>query len=228
VSEPNTPTGSTPTNSTPTSPRGNFLQAASVSHSRALVCYALGIVIGLVLGGISLFNARGTTTNRLPDENLALVNQRPVLRSDFIAQLETETGLPFNQTSREEQLRVLDEMVREELFVQRGLELDFAETDPDTRYALYNIVESQILAGVTTSNFTEAQLRTYYDSHREDFSPQSFEDARQEVQTQFYDSERTRVMRNMLQFLRNRSTILIADEYRDDYDPTIYQDSYFK
>jgi hypothetical protein len=217
VSEPSIPATST---------RGSFLRAGSVSNSRSLVCYALGIVIGLVLGGISLFNARGTTTNQVPEEDLAVVNQRPVLRSDFLAQLEAEVG-PIDQTTREDQLRVLDEMVREELFVQRGLELDFAETDPDTRYALYNIVEAQILAGVTTGSFSDEQLREYYDSHREELGQKSFEDARDEVQNQLYRSERTRVMSNMLEFLRNRATILVADDYRDDYDPAAFQDSYF-
>jgi hypothetical protein len=217
VSEPNSPTFDT---------RGNFFRANAVSNSRALVCYALGIVVGLVLGGIALFNARGTTTNQVPEEDLALVNQRPVLRSDFLAQLEAEVG-PFDQTTREDQLRVLDEMVREELFVQRGLELDFAETDPDTRYELYNIVEAQILAGVSTGSSTEEQLRAYYDSHRDEFGEQSFEDAHAEVETQFYDAERSRVMGNMLEFLHGRSTILIADDYKADYDPADYKDNYF-
>lgn len=299
-------------------------RANTVSNTRALICYAIGVAAGLLIGGYALFNARGTTTNKVPEEDLALVNQRPILRSDFETQLEAETGLSFAESSRQEQLRVLDEMIREELFVQRGLELDFAETDQDTRYALYAIVEAQILAGVTTGSASEDQLRAYYDSHRDEFQtegqltvhhliqragrqdlaqqaadalrqgtpleeveqrygveeaeffandfyyaarahlgevlfdsaralapgqvsaplaqedgyhfvqlvsqrqpqPQSYEQAGAEVQSRFYRSEKNRVMNNMMDFLRSRSTILIADDYSSDYDPTIYQDNY--
>ncbi|HWK53559.1 MAG TPA: peptidyl-prolyl cis-trans isomerase [Hyphomicrobiales bacterium] len=299
-------------------------RANTVSNTRALVCYALGVAAGLILGGISLFNARGTTTNRVPEENLALVNQRPILRSDFRDQLEAETGHPLAESTREEQLRVLDEMIREELFVQRGLELDFAETDPETRYALYAIVEAQILAGVTTGSASEEQLRAYYDSHRDEFQTegqltvhhliqhagnqdlarqaaqalrdgmpleeakqnfeleeaefyaddfyyaarahlgdalfdaaqalapgevseplaqedgyhlvqlvrqrppqaQSYEQAGTEVQSRFYRSEKNRVMNNMMDFLRSRSNILIADDYSSDYNPADFQDNY--
>jgi len=298
-------------------PLPDYWRADTVSHTRAMVFYSLGIIVGLILGGISLFNARGTTTNQVPDEVLALVNQRPILRSDFVIQLESETGLSFDESSREEQLRVLDEMLREELFVQRGLELDFAETDQNTRYALYDIVEQQILGDVLIGGATEAELRAFYEANRGEFmsrgqitvhhliqsskdagaatlaalalregmaldeakqrfalveaqyypgdfyysaevhlgdtlyalaiqldpgqvsdpvllddgyhllqvlqhkrpEPLSFEDAGTDVQTPFYDSEKTRVMDNMLRFLRNRSSILIADDYVQDYRP---------
>jgi hypothetical protein len=65
---------------------------------------------------------------------------------------------------------VLTEMVNEELLVQRGLELDFAETDQDTRNALVAIVAQQIVADVLTSTPTEQQLREWYDSHRASYS----------------------------------------------------------
>ena len=304
--------------------RPDYLRADVVSNTRALILYSTGIVIGLILGGISLFNARGTTTNQVPDEVLALVNQRPVLRSDFIIQLEAETGMTFDETSREEQMRVLDEMVREELFVQRGLELDFAETDQNTRYALYDIVEQQILADVLIGGPSDEELQTFYTAHQAEFLsrgqftlrhlvqhagdaaaataaaqalregmpleeakqryglaeadfypgdfyysaevhlgeelfalaqtldsgqtsepllrddgyhllqmlqhqppvPLSFEQARTDVQTRYYNSEKARVMNNMLTFLRNRSTILIADDYAQDYRPEDFADTY--
>ena len=94
-----------------------------------------------------------------------MVNQRPILRSDFITQLENETGKQFEATSRGEQLKVLDEMVREELFVQRALELDFAETDQGVRTALVSAISDQTIAEVTTSQATEQQLRDYFQKH---------------------------------------------------------------
>lgn len=201
----------------------DYLQADKVSSTRALTLYAVGVVIGLILGGIGLFTARGTTTNKVPEENMALVNQRPILRSDFVTQLENETGKPLAETTRAEQIRVLDEMIREELFVQRGLELDYAETDQETRNALYNIVEQQVTAAVNFGKASEQDLQEYYDKHKQDFKngdrQLTLEEAHQEVMTAQFHAEKDRVLNNMMTFLRNRSTILIADDYKQDYKP---------
>lgn len=131
-----------------------------------MLLYAIGTVAGLAAAGYELLSARGTETRTVPAENVALVNQQPILRSDFIAQVESETGLPFEQTSRKDKLRVLDEMVDEELKVQRGLELNFPETDQDTRNALSNVVDQQMLVEVAVRQPTEQELMDYYDSHR--------------------------------------------------------------
>lgn len=132
---------------------------------RAMLLYAAGALAGLGIAGYGLFTASGTTTHSVPPEDIALVNQRPILRSDFINQLESETGLKFGETTPAQQIRVLDEMVREELLVQRGLELDFAETDQTTRNALVSTVTQQVGVDVTTSQPSDEQLRAYYGQH---------------------------------------------------------------
>jgi parvulin-like peptidyl-prolyl isomerase len=303
----------------------DFLRADKVNNRRAMTLYAVGVVIGLVLGGIGLFNARGTTTNKVPEDVLALVNQQPILRSDFVTQLENETGVPFAESTKEDRLRVLDEMLREELFVQRGLELNFAETDQDTRSALYTIVEQQVTADVNFSKATNEELQEFYDKHRAEFmtegkldvhnlvlqgddqaqamqatealqagtdinevkmrfglsegtyyptelyylakvhlgaalfdvvkeldagqysdpvfadggfhivqvvsnskpEPQSYEQAlAASLRSVYGHSEKTRVLTNIMNFLRSRSTILIADEYKDAYKPEDFDGSY--
>jgi len=310
-----------------TGKKSTFWRADRVSKTRSMLFYGIGTLIGLIIGGIGLFNARGTTTNVVPPQDVALVNSVPILRSDFETQLETETGTPFNQASREEKLRVLDEMVREELMVQRGLELDFAETDQAARNALYSAVEQQALAEVTTSRPTEDDLHKQYSQHPEKYAtegiivshnlivpvsegrseeeakaiakqvadalrggagledvtarfpvtedkfygedfyfaakihmgdvlyeavvdkdpgsvsdpvklddgyhvvqivsnqrprPLSFEQARAQVLNDYRNAQQSRLMNNTLTFLRNRSRILIADDYKADYEPQPY------
>jgi parvulin-like peptidyl-prolyl isomerase len=141
-------------------------RASQPSTKRAMTLYAIGALLGLGAAGYELLSAQGTQTREVPAENVALVNQQPILRSDFIAQVESETGLPFENTSRKDQLRVLDEMVDEELKVQRGLELNFAETDQDTRNALSNVVDQQMLVEVAIRAPSEQELTNYYDSHK--------------------------------------------------------------
>lgn len=141
------------------------MDGTRVSTARAMILCALGAVGGLGIAGYGLFTAAGTSTHTVPPENVALVNRRPILRSDFITQTESETGLKFDQTTRADQLKVLREMVREELLVQRALELDFGETDQGARSALVTAVSDQILAEATTGRPTEEQLQAFYQQH---------------------------------------------------------------
>jgi PPIC-type PPIASE domain len=145
---------------------GVFGRPSEVNVPRAMLLYTIGVLTGLGIAGYGLFTAQNTLTNAVPPEDVALVNQRPILRSDFITQLENETGQSFDRASKLDRLHVLEEMVTEELLVQRGLELDFGETDQDTRNALVAVVNQQMVADVTTSQPSERQLLEYYNQHR--------------------------------------------------------------
>lgn len=133
---------------------------------RSLMIFGTGAVIGLALAGYALFTAKGTTTRTPPPEDVALINQRPILVSDFNAQLETQYGAPAGQATKAQRAKVLEDMIREELFVQRGLELDMASSDPDVRSALVAAVEQQVSVDATAQSPTPAQLRKFYDDNR--------------------------------------------------------------
>jgi hypothetical protein len=149
---------------------GGFWDFKRVNPLRSMLGFGLGAAIGLGIAGFGLFTAKGTVTHVVPPENVALVNQRPILRTDFIAQTETELGKPFGEATVAERLKVLDEMIREELFVQRGLELDFPGTDPDTRTALVAAVEQQVVADVTTHQPADAELQKYFEENRANYA----------------------------------------------------------
>src|SRR5258708_9651876 len=114
----------------------------------------------------ALFTARGTSTLIVPPDDVALVNQQPISRSDYLQQLQTLYGVDLPHATAAQRRKVLDDMIREELFVQRGKELDVASTDPDVRAAMVNAVELEIAADAITAQPSEAQLRAYYASHR--------------------------------------------------------------
>lgn len=158
------------TNAGQSSSPGGFFDGSRVNFTRSMTLFGIGALLGLGIAGFGLFSAAGTSTRVVPPENVAMVNQRPILRSDFITQLENETGVAFDKNTREDQLKVLDDMVREELLVQRALELDFAETDQDARNALVSSVMQQMVADVTTSRPSTEQLRAYFDQHRSEFA----------------------------------------------------------
>ena len=135
-------------------------------NRRSFVLMGGGALAGLLMAGYSLFTARGTSTLMVPPEAVALVNQQPIARSDYLLQLQTLYGVDLQHATAAQRRKVLDDMIREELFVQRGKELDVAATDPDVRAAMVSSVELEIAADAVTSQPNEAQLRSYYASHQ--------------------------------------------------------------
>jgi parvulin-like peptidyl-prolyl isomerase len=143
---------------------------AKVNSKRSFFLGVCGAVIGLLLAGYALFTARGTSTLMVPAEDVALVNQQPISRSDYLVQLQNLYAVEFPRATNEQRQKVLNDMIREELFVQRGKELDVASTDPDVRNALVNAVELEIASDAITSQPTEAALRSYYQAHPERYA----------------------------------------------------------
>lgn len=151
--------------------------------ARSFALLAFGALLGLGVAGWGLFTAKGADLRAPPLEDVALVNQRPILASDYNAQIETEFGVPAIQASREQRRKVLEDMIREELFVQRGLELDMAATDPDVRAALVAAVEQQASVDATAQAPTDAELRAFYDRRKDAYSSEGLMRAKDLVYT---------------------------------------------
>src|SRR5438309_2078778 len=98
---------------------------------RSLIALAIGAVIGLGIAGFGLFTAKGTGTHTVPPEDAALVNQQPILISDFTTQLQNEFGIPISKATPAQRKKVLNDIISEELMVQRGMEMNLPGSDPD-------------------------------------------------------------------------------------------------
>src|SRR5579864_4346842 len=86
-----------------------------VNPRRSLILYSAGAIMGLIIAGFGLFTAAGTKISGVPTEDVALINGRHILRSDFITQTQIETAVPFAQTTKAQRQKVLGEMIDEEL-----------------------------------------------------------------------------------------------------------------
>jgi parvulin-like peptidyl-prolyl isomerase len=148
----------------------SWLDIRTVNPARALTLMATSAIIGLIIAGFALFTAEGTSTLIVPPEDVALVNQQPISRSDYLAQLKTLYGVDVAHATREQRQRVLDDLIREELFVQRGKELDVSGVDPEVRNAMVNAVEQQAAANALTSLPSDAKLQAFYLANRDDYS----------------------------------------------------------
>lgn len=149
---------------------GGLLDIHRVNAHRSLLMAALAAFAGLGMAGYSLFTAPGTTTLLVPAEDVALVNQQPVARSDFQQTLRALLGDDHAQATPAQKTHVLEEMIREELYVQRGKELDVASTDPEVRAAMVSAVEQSIAADATSSVPSDEQLKSYYEKHKSDYA----------------------------------------------------------
>ncbi len=133
---------------------------------RSLTLAGIGAVAGLALAGIGLFTAKGTSTLAVPPEDVALVNQQAISRVDYIAMLQAMHGTDLAHATVEQKQRVLDDMIREELLVQRGKELDVAGVDPEVRATMVTAVEQGAAMNAFTEQPSDQRLQVYFDSHR--------------------------------------------------------------
>lgn len=143
---------------------------ANPGARRSLILCALGALIGLAIAGLGLFTAKGTRTSGVPAEDVALVNQVPILMSDYILQLRAIDDVSLSQATLTQKRKVLDDMIREELYVQRGIELGVQSDTIEVRTALVGAVEAQSAADAVMAQPGEAELRAYYQANRMAFA----------------------------------------------------------
>lgn len=153
----------------PVMPDDSWSLARSGARRSLLLC-AAGAVFGLTVAGFGLFTAKGTRTSSVPAEDVALVNQVPILMSDYALQVRSLYNVPLSQATAAQRRQVLDDMIREELYVQRGGELGLQADTVEVRQALVGAVEAQAAADATMAQPDEAQLRSYYLEHRQRYA----------------------------------------------------------
>lgn len=146
-----------------------LIDFSQTNTRRSLTLLALGAIVGLAIAGYGLFTASGTATRSIPPEAIATVNGRLILRTDYVTQVVTQFGIKFKEATAGQRERVLEDMIDEELMVQRGLDADLASYDPEVRQALVNGVELQIFADVLAQQPTDEQLQAYYEKHRDKY-----------------------------------------------------------
>jgi hypothetical protein len=149
---------------------GGWLDFTRVHPRRALILAAVGAIVGLGVAGVGLFTAKGVSTFVVPAEDVATVNQQPISRLDFATQLKAIYDIDPAAATPAQKRKVLDDMIREELFVQRAQELDVASVDPDVRSAMVAAIEQQAAADAITAEPTEAQLHGWFDAHRASYA----------------------------------------------------------
>jgi hypothetical protein len=159
---------STPPQSVPA--RSGFWDPRQPNARRTLAFCAIGAVAGLVIAGFGLFTAQGTRTFVVPPENAATVNNVPILMADLVGQLRALYDVSLDQATAEQKRKVLDDMVREEVYVQRGIELGLPTDDTDVRQALVTGAEASVAQDAMTSRPSDADLHAWYDANKASYA----------------------------------------------------------
>ena len=149
---------------------GEFWTLDRPNARRSLAMCAAGALIGLGIAGLGLFTAQGTRTAHVPAEDVALVNQVPILMSDYLLQLRALDDVSLDHATPAQKHKVLEDMIREELFVQRGIELGMQADTVEVRAALVGAVEAQEVSDATMAQPGEQDLRNWYTTHIAQFS----------------------------------------------------------
>jgi hypothetical protein len=146
--------------------------AAALSRrpARPLALAVIGATVGLALAAAGLLRPAPHAATRVPPGDVALVNQEPILMSDFITETEQKYGVPFAQTTPAERAQQLRAMIDQELLVQRSLALDLPEQDTNSRAALQDGVTALIDAPVAADRPSDKVLKAFYAAHRANYA----------------------------------------------------------
>jgi hypothetical protein len=127
-----------------------------------------GLLGGVTAAAVGLFVA--PAAHSLPAGAVARVNDHLIARDAWlraVAAVASERRTPLTD---DDQRRILDRLIDEELLVQHGIALGLAERDARLRSTMV----SEVMLAATNAAATlpdDAGLRAYYDSHREYFAP---------------------------------------------------------
>ena len=136
------------------------------------VALALVAAAGLAIAAAGVFHPVKKEQAAVPAGFVALVNQEPILMTDFMNDVETIYGEPFADSTPEQRAKVLHNMINQELLVQRALALDLPEQDTDVRTSLADAVDAVVIAPTMAERPTDADLQAYFNAHRASYANQ--------------------------------------------------------
>ncbi len=152
--------------------RLEWWQASVHNERRSLLLCAIAAVIGLVIAGVGLFGAQGSRIGGVPPEDAAVVNGSPILLVDYVAQLQALYNVEPSQATPDQRRQTLDSMIREELYVQRGIELGLQNDFTEIRTALVTAVEAQQEIDANATVPSEQELNSFFQRNLQRYQPE--------------------------------------------------------
>lgn len=124
---------------------------------------ALGALAGLVAAGYGMLR-QSPDADALPDEAVARINDTVITATVLERELGRATGSDGTPPEPE---WILEQLVNEELLVQRGIELGMAQSDLSVRNALVGSLVASVTAEADAANPDDATLQQFLDDNAE-------------------------------------------------------------
>lgn len=135
----------------------------------ALRWLALGALTGLLAAGYGLLE-QGDAASGLPDSAIAQVNDATISVQQFdrsIAEIETTYQ---RELTAEDRARVLQQMIEEELLVQRGVDLGMANAEATVRAAIAQSLIASVTAEADAADPDDATLQDFLEENQERYT----------------------------------------------------------
>lgn len=125
-----------------------------------------GAVAGLLAAGYGLLR-QADSGGELPAGAVARVNEQIITRDQF-----DRAVLRFgaSELSDDDNARMLQRLVEDELLVQRGIELGMAQSDTTVRNAIVDSLVASVTAEADAASPTDEELQQYLDENSDRFS----------------------------------------------------------
>lgn len=131
-----------------------------------------GALLGMLVALLAILTPDPSLFPTGKSDVVVTVNDVGILESRYQEQLDAVRSDRRDDLSDEIRKRVLDRLIEEELLIQNGLDIGFAQSDRSVRGAIVSAVIETILAEVEAEQPTESELKDFYEKNRELFKPE--------------------------------------------------------
>lgn len=138
------------------------------SSSTTLWWPAAGAALGLVAAALGLLER--TPPEGLPESAIARVNDALIAVDHYertVQRLETLSGAPLSDEDRQ---RLLQQLVEEELLVQRGVDLGLPESEATVRTAIVQSLVASVTAEADAADPSDDELAQFLDEHADRYT----------------------------------------------------------
>lgn len=175
--------------------------------SGSLAWLAMGALAGLLLAGYGLLQPT-SGEQALPPGAAARVNDTVIEQEQLERAVMALRGSPLDDVSAADRQRVLEQLVDEELLVQRGAELNMLQTEATVRAAVVQSMVASVTAEADAADPGNEELQRFLDDNAERYT------FAQALGVDAWVADEERAAREFVAQLRDKPGALPADDLR--------------
>ena len=192
-------------------------------NRRALILLALGSLVGICFGTLSVLRGGPATSEQLPPGAIAVVNGAAIRTEEYRRAVAMLASDKRNTLTDADRVHVLERLIEEELLIQGAVLDGLVERDPAVRKAITQAMLAAIVTDSASARPTQEELRAFYADNAPLFErreasqasvtrPPAFEEIRAQVEEVYLQRAKDTALRQYLTWLRDEAEIVRAPE----------------